>query len=454
LRRLLTLSILSSLLLFPFACSTINHNLLVYDQPRSVTRQYVPTDDGDYIFAVAVSGGGSRAALFSAAVMRELYRQVKLPDGRSITDEIDYISSVSGGSLSMAYYCMNKPTADSSHTDQYDEFYVQYLADMRKDLGSGVLKKFFHWYRVFATLEKKGLLLKEAFDKLYFHGLTFDEIAKRQENGWCPTLILNGTNIDTGSRFLFTTLTPNDFDAVPNALIESLSKTGFGQSDYHFGGDLLGLTFCDDIGLSIGDMEVSRGVVASGSVPLLLGPIVLKDQRLSGPDDEFFTHVGDGGINDNQGITAVMQLIIDRFVDNPERHYRGGLVIIIDSNQSIDTSLSVKSVRGFNALETVERAMNISVFRGKALSYINIMFLMSADPRFKNITFVYISPYQSNDPEIIRRFQQTPTRFRIDSDKADNLERAAEIAVGKAKDNILDAYTPYIDRKKNSNSRH
>ncbi len=49
--------------------------------------------------------------------MKELYKQVKLPDGRSITDEIDYISSVSGGSLSMAYYCLNKPNVDSSHTD-------------------------------------------------------------------------------------------------------------------------------------------------------------------------------------------------------------------------------------------------------------------------------------------------------------------------------------------------
>ncbi|MBN2225234.1 MAG: patatin-like phospholipase family protein [Deltaproteobacteria bacterium] len=447
-KRLVIIGVLASSLLFPFACSTFNHNLLVYDQLSPITRQYVPTDDGDYIFAVAVSGGGSRAAIFSAAVMKELYRQIKLPDGRSITDEIDYISSVSGGSLSMAYYCMNKPDVDSSHTDLYDKFYVQYLTDMRKDIGSGVLKKFFHWYRVFATTEKKGLLLKEAFDKLYFYGLTFDEISQRQKNGWCPTLILNGTNMDTGSKFLFTTLTPNDFDDAPEALVESLSKTGFAKSDYHFGGDLLGITFCNDIGLSIGDMEVSRGVVASGSVPFLLGPIVLKDQKQSNPDDEFFTHIADGGISDNQGITTVMQLIIDRFVDLPERHYKGGLVIIIDSNQAIDPSLSVNSVRGFNALGTVERAMNISVFRGKALTYITIMFLMSADPRFKNITFVYISPYQSNDPEIITLFQETPTRFKIDPDKADNLERAAEIVVGKVKDELLNSYLPSIDRKK------
>ncbi len=78
--------------------------------------------------------------------------------------------------------------------------------------------------------------------------------------------------------------------------------------------------------------------------------------------------------------------------------------------------------------------MNISILRGKALTYITIMFLMSADPRFKNVTFVYISPDQADDPEILTLFQQTPTRFKIDPDKADNLERAAEIIVRKVKD--------------------
>jgi hypothetical protein len=70
------LNVLALSLLFSFACSTINYNLLVYDQPSPITPQYTPADDGDYIFAVAVSGGGSRAAVFSAAIMKELYEQV------------------------------------------------------------------------------------------------------------------------------------------------------------------------------------------------------------------------------------------------------------------------------------------------------------------------------------------------------------------------------------------
>lgn len=440
--KLLTLGAALAALLFSFSCSTIDYTLLVYDQPSPIRREYVPTNDGDFFFAVAVSGGGSRAAVFSAAVMEELYRQVKLPDGRSIIDEIDYISSVSGGSLSMAYYCMNKPNVDSSHTELYDQFFETYRNDMRRNIEGDLIRNLFRFYKFFLTAEESGLLLKQAFDKLYFSNRKFDELGKRQRNGWSPTLIMNGTVMDTGARFLFTTLTRDHFDTEPRGVAERLSQTGFGKSDFRFGGDLLGITFCDDIGLSIGDMEVSRGVAASASVPLLLGPIVLKDQKKSTPDQEYFIHVSDGGINDNQGITTVMQLLVDHLVDMPEGTYRGGLVIIIDSNQSIDPAKSIGSVRGFKVLETAERAMNISFFRGKAFTYITIMFLMSTDPRYKDVMFVYISPYLTEDETIARMFEATPTRFKIAPEKADNLSRAAEIVIGKTKDKILDAYLP------------
>jgi hypothetical protein len=440
--KILTFSGLVSALLFSLSCSTIDYTLLVYDQPAPIKRHYSPVDDGDFFFAIAVSGGGSRAAVFSEAVMEQLYKQVKLPDGRSVIDEIDYISSVSGGSLSMAYYCMNKPNVDSSHTELYDRFFGDYRGDMRRNIEGDLIKNLFHFYKFFLTSEEAGLLLKQSFDTLYFNNRKFDELQKRQQNGWAPTLIMNGTVMDTGARFLFTTLARENFDTAPKDVAEKLSRTAFGKCDFHFSGDLIGVTFCDDIGLSIGDMEVSRGVAASASVPLLLGPIVLKDQKKSTCDQEFFIHISDGGINDNQGITTVMQLLTDRLIDMPKGKYRGGLVIIIDSNQSIDPTKSIDSVRGFKAMETAERAMNISFFRGKAFTYITIMFLTSADPRFKDITFVYISPYLTEDPGIIGLFQETPTRFKIDPAKADNLEKAAEIVVRKAKDRILDAYLP------------
>src|SRR5438552_1779769 len=55
--------------------------------------------DGFFV-GLALSGGGSRSANFSAACMFQLQRI-------GLLEHVDYISSVSGGSLTAAYYCLN-----------------------------------------------------------------------------------------------------------------------------------------------------------------------------------------------------------------------------------------------------------------------------------------------------------------------------------------------------------
>jgi NTE family protein len=52
--------------------------------------------DGRFV-ALAISGGGSRAANFGAAVMLELRR-------RGLLEQVDIISGVSGGTLPAVYY--------------------------------------------------------------------------------------------------------------------------------------------------------------------------------------------------------------------------------------------------------------------------------------------------------------------------------------------------------------
>ena len=54
--------------------------------------------DGMFV-GLALSGGGSRAATFSSAVMLELKK-------RGILQHVDFISSVSGGSLPAASYAL------------------------------------------------------------------------------------------------------------------------------------------------------------------------------------------------------------------------------------------------------------------------------------------------------------------------------------------------------------
>src|SRR5512139_672559 len=57
-----------------------------------------PAPERDLVVGVALSGGGSRAALFGASGLEAL-AQVRAPGGASVLDQVTYLSSVSGGSL-------------------------------------------------------------------------------------------------------------------------------------------------------------------------------------------------------------------------------------------------------------------------------------------------------------------------------------------------------------------
>jgi hypothetical protein len=81
--------------------------------------------DRDVLFGVALSGGGSRAALFGQAGLEALAR-LRTADGASVIDKISHLSSVSGGSIAAAYYALKKPgrdvkvlNADATLSDAY-----------------------------------------------------------------------------------------------------------------------------------------------------------------------------------------------------------------------------------------------------------------------------------------------------------------------------------------------
>jgi len=87
----------------------------------------------DLLLGVALSGGGSRAALFGAAGLEALAR-VRTADGASLIEKIAHLSSVSGGTITAAYYVLKKPgqdvavlDADGNLSEAYRTFFEQYL---------------------------------------------------------------------------------------------------------------------------------------------------------------------------------------------------------------------------------------------------------------------------------------------------------------------------------------
>lgn len=59
----------------------------------------------DTILIFTASGGGTRATALALSTLRGLER-LKLESGRSLADEIDVVSSVSGGSVTAGYFAL------------------------------------------------------------------------------------------------------------------------------------------------------------------------------------------------------------------------------------------------------------------------------------------------------------------------------------------------------------
>jgi hypothetical protein len=68
--------------------------------------------EDDVLLALSFSGGGTRAAAFSFGVLSELDRSRSgSGDAKSLLDRVDFVSGVSGGSITAAYFGLKKRAA-------------------------------------------------------------------------------------------------------------------------------------------------------------------------------------------------------------------------------------------------------------------------------------------------------------------------------------------------------
>ena len=247
---------------------------------------------GDVLFFLSFSGGGTRAAALSYGVLKELNSTEFTLNGRtrSMLDEVDTISSVSGGSFTSAYYGL---FGDQIFEDYEDVFLRR---NVQKTLVNGMLNPL-NWIRMLTTVFNRTELAINYYDKNIFRGGTFADIAARSG----PGIEINATDLAIGERFSFT------------------------PARFHI--------LCSDLS----DFSVARAVAASSAVPVAFAPIALQNfdscdyqqpdwlkvaravknknprrQSLIDAMDSYldkenrpFIHLVDGGITDNLGIRAL-----------------------------------------------------------------------------------------------------------------------------------------------------
>jgi predicted acylesterase/phospholipase RssA len=257
-----------------------------------------PSNENPFVL-LAFSGGGTRAAAFSFGLMEELRGVVyAAPDGskRRLLDDVEIISSVSGGSFTSAYYALFPERF-------YSEFPERFL--YRNIQGGLVLRLFnpYNWLRLASPDFSRIDMADEYYSDTIFEGKTFADLLAKPR-GSVPFLVLNATDISINHRFEFT---QDQFDLI-----------------------------CSDLG----GVRVSRAVAASSDFPVAFPPLTLNNckgscrplpawitpalDRENNPKrrvadavaaqsyrdpDRRYVHLLDGGISDNLGLRGPFQAV-------------------------------------------------------------------------------------------------------------------------------------------------
>ena len=292
-----------------------------------------PVNSEDTVIGLAVSGGGSRAALFAAATFEAL-AQLKLEAGpTSVLDRVSYISSVSGGSLASAYYVLKKPAREvpmldvqGELTGDYQKFFFDFKEAMAQNYEGPLFRRNllkWRWFNPAFTAKSLAEILGED----YFGTENFGELAEREQRGDAPRLMVNTTLYNNGRRFLLSTIPREQLRFKWAEAVSRVSTTGVPpeyQADLSRRAEEVTTVTPQDLHLNVCATKVAASVSGSMSFPPLIGPISLMDSK-----EERYWHVGDGGMSDNTGGESLLMMLLQGM---QEGRFRRAMLLAIDSS--------------------------------------------------------------------------------------------------------------------------
>ena len=296
--------VVCALLLTACGSFPVNPPLAKYDPSTGYRFEKLEKgSNSDKLFVILVfSGGGTRAAALSYGVLEAL-RDTKIQwenQKISLLDEVDVISSISGGSFPAAYYALYGSRI-------FDEFPNRFLyRPIQSDLIKSALTPV-GLLKLAGPSFGRSDLAAEFYDREVFGAGTYaDVIAHRRR----PFVILNATDMTTGTQFPFI---QDQFDL----LCSDLSGISLGRAaaaSSAFPGGLTPLTFqnytgkCDYrqpewVGLALKDHKSRVNVRRTARA----------ENRLSYTDTEHaprnYIHLTDGGVADNIGLREPLTAI-------------------------------------------------------------------------------------------------------------------------------------------------
>lgn len=184
-KRLIIFFLLSSYIIVLFTCCAPNYNKPLLDDVVDTTTAVAYGDTNSLIIA-CFSGGGTRAMAMSFYAMQE-FNKIEFSDTSNLRTEIDYISSVSGGSFTA--------TAMAVYKDDFDSFEEIVKTNITNNL---ILKFIMPWNfaRCLSPYYSRTNLAEEYYNETIFREKTFKDIKH-------PVLWINATLLAKGKDFVF-----------------------------------------------------------------------------------------------------------------------------------------------------------------------------------------------------------------------------------------------------------
>lgn len=387
--------------------------------PDAGYRQTRGRDYGEIFFAIAMSGGGTRAASLSYGALEEL-RNTTLPSGESLLSELDLVFGVSGGSVVAAYYGLYGERI-------FEDFEARVL---KRDVQREMVGRLFwprYWPRRGFDAYDRTDITADFYSKDLFEEATFADL----EGSPGPIVQISATDVSTGSSFAFV---QDQFDLI-----------------------------CSDLS----SFAIGRAVAASAAVPGLFIPMTLANfagtcgyepppwvaetlaqrdvdsrrfqaasimQSYQDSERRPFVHLVDGGGADNLGLRHPLERVIGvgglaaQAEHSEIRIPPRILIVVVDAMINPDRDMD-RSASPPGAFTTVNTLMGVANNRYtlETVDLLNERFptwldqLEAEGGGAHSLHVVRVGFSRIPDPEERRFFDNIPTNFHLPDATVDRL---------------------------------
>lgn len=401
----------------------------------------IPSSDDGLVIGLSFSGGGTRAAAFAYGVLDGLRTQSASNRARPLLDNVKFISGVSGGSVTAAYYGL-------FHDRIFEDFEQNFLyanaeSDLRTSFGPGVIQAALSGGINDQTRFPKWL------QKNLFGDATVNDLLERT-----PRIVLNASDIYNRVPFTFTFQTFNAICSDPSSVL------------------------------------VADAVAASSAVPIAFVPIVMKvyKENCTNPlpswasvaassqgagakiqatawawkkyrdDPEVnFLKLADGGITDNLGLSSLSVFL--ESLSGPQKlvdlaRIRRLVVLVVDAGQqqtqtwtntaagssgidlavaSIDTGMSSSAQANFDLFgQLLRRWRQAAVSARCHMDRLDIAKISDARPGWRcgdiDVAVLHLS-FDVLGAARARQLSMVPTRLSLPAEQVDEVIQAGRDAV-------------------------